>query len=811
MSKIYELVRFAILTGSQALNYDIRSNDVMPINYNADDKTFTLHTKNSTYQFQVDKLGFLLHLYYGPKSQGVMDWVLTFADRGFSGSPYDAGEDRTYSLDYLPQEFPMQGTGDYRSPLLVVRNEAGTFGCDLRYKGYEIIDGKYSLEGLPAVYDASECKRITRGESVDNEPDGFSAVYDDNIQECYHDGKLTSGANNSQTQSCDDDGNLGVKADTKHSQTLKIYLEGQRFRVTLLYGVLPEIDIITRAAILENFSDEIITVEKFQTACLDFTHGNFDLITFHGRHMMERQFDRRELHHGSSIIVSRRGMSSHQYNPFMILADHEANETSGQCWAMQFVYSGGFKAEAELDQFNQTRWQIGMAEEKFSYPVKPGEKLIAPEVIMTFSDEGLQKLSHNLHTCIRKHVCRGKYRDTPRPVILNSWEAFYFNFDGEKILELAEQAKSLGVDMLVLDDGWFGDRENDNAGLGDWTPNEKKLGCSLSNLADKVNSLGLKFGLWVEPEMVNEDSNLFREHPDWALTVPGKSPVRGRQQLVLDFSRAEVREYIYRALCKILDTCNIEYLKWDFNRSIADVYSRVEEDQGKVLYDYILGLYDFLERLKVNYPNVLIEGCAGGGGRFDAGMLYYTPQIWCSDNTDAIERLFIHYGTSFAYPMSTISAHVSACPNHQTGRSVSLKTRYVSALTGAFGYELNPSILSEDEKDEIREQIRDYKENSELITNGKYYRLAHEEILSAWEYVSPDGNSAIVCAVIVASKGNMPTVYITPRGLLPGTFYRDKKTGKVYASDALKNIGLPLNKPSGDYESYIFQFERVKA
>ena len=362
--------------------------------------------------------------------------------------------------------------------------------------------------------------------------------------------------------------------------------------------------------------------------------------------------------------------------------------------------------------------------------------------------------------------------------------------------------------MLVLDDGWFGERDNDDSGLGDWKPNEKKLGCSLSELADKINSLGVKFGLWVEPEMINEDSNLFREHPDWALTVPGKSPVRGRLQLVLDFSRSEVREHIYKSLCKILDTCNVEYLKWDFNRSIADVYSRVEDDQGKVLYDYILGLYEILEKLNQNYPNVLIEGCAGGGGRFDAGMLYYTPQIWCSDNTDAIERLAIHYGTSFGYPMSTISAHVSACPNHQTGRSVSLKTRYVSALTGAFGYELNPAKLSEEEKEEIREQVKNYKANAELIINGKYYRLSNDN-LSAWEYLAPDGSAALICAVVISNQGNMPTVYVTPRGLSHGKFYREKNTGQIYASDALMNIGLPLNKPSGDFESYLLYFERV--
>lgn len=727
----------------------------MPILFDKNTRIFTLNTENTTYQMQADSFGYLLHLYYGRKTQGVMNWELTFADRGFSGSPYDAGTDRTYSLDALPQEFPAQGTGDYRTPLLVLRDSRGTYGADLHYSGYEIHEGKYSLKGLPAVY---------------ANPD-------------------------------------------EDAQTLIITLKNDRLNlsVKLLYGVIPAKDIITRSVIVRNDGQDPVKIFRLGSACLDFTHGKFDLITFHGRHAMERLTDRQRMTHGTFTISSRRGMSSHQYNPFVILADHDTAETHGRCWGMQFVYSGGFEATAELEQFDQTRVTMGLSTEKFAYDLNTGEEITGPEVIMTFSSQGLEKLSHNYHRCIRENVCRGKYKLSPRPIVLNTWEALYMNFDGKKILEVAECAKGLGVDMLVLDDGWFMNRNDDFRALGDWKADEKKLGCTLGELVKSVNDLGLKFGLWVEPEMISEDSELFMTHPDWAMIIPNEKPVLGRNQLLLDMSRQDVREHIYSALADILSSSNTEYLKWDFNRSIASVYSHTAESQGKVLYNYVLGVYEILERLCENFPDVMIEGCAGGGGRFDAGMMYYTPQIWCSDNTDALDRLSIHYGTSFGYPASVIAAHVSVCPNHQTGRITPLNTRYTVSSYGAFGYELNPLKLTDEERAEISVQIEQYRTDQELITNGLYYRINKPEDTEffAWEYVSPDGAKALISAVIPSNHGNMPEIYITPRGLTPNAFYRDTATGKIYPSDALMDSGYPLPLPKGDYEASTMRLERL--
>ncbi|MBR0070257.1 MAG: alpha-galactosidase, partial [Synergistaceae bacterium] len=457
----------------------------MAIRFDEGKRIFTLTTGNTTYQMQADSYGYLLHLYYGIKTEGFTDWELTYADRGFSGSPYDLGKDRTYSLDALPQEFPVQGTGDYRSPMLIVSDSEGTYGADLRYAGHEIKQGKYSLSGLPAVY-----------------------------------------ANSSE-----------------ESQTLIITLKNERLslNVKLLYGVIPGKDIITRSVIVSNKGNKTFTIQKLCSSCIDFTHGNFDLITFYGRHAMERNYQRQELHHGTFSIGSRRGMSSHQYSPFVILADHDTNETHGRCWGMSFAYSGGFLCEAEHDQYNQTRLIMGLSTEKFSYELEPGESITAPEVIMTFSSEGLEKLTHNFHSCIRNNICRS----SPRPVVLNTWEALYLNFSGEKILDVAENAKALGVDMLVLDDGWFMNRNDDSQALGDWKADENKLGCKLGELVSKVKSIGLDFGIWVEPEMISEDSSLFREHSDWAMIIPNEKPVLGRNQLVLDLSRNDVREYIF--------------------------------------------------------------------------------------------------------------------------------------------------------------------------------------------------------------------------------------------------------------------------
>ena len=657
-------------------------------------------------------------------------------------------------MDTLPQEFPCYGNGDFRSTAFAVENLDGSMSCDLRYKSHKIFDGKYNLEGLPAVY-ASE----------------------------------------------------------QEAQTLEILMEDPvtGVKVVLLYGVLPAQDIITRSVCVKNESSGKIYLNKIESASLDFLYGDYELLTFYGRHAMELNVQRVPVVHGTQKIGSVRGTSSHQYNPMMILAEKETTEDKGNCYAMSFVYSGCFQGEVLKDQLNQTRMMLGLQEEAFRYPLETGEMFQAPEVILSYSSEGMNRLSQNLHHCIRQHICRGKYKEKIRPILINSWEAAYFDFTGDTIYELAKAAKEVDIDMLVMDDGWFGKRDDDNSGLGDWFVNEKKLGGTLGNLIKRINDLGVKFGIWIEPEMVSEDSDLYRKHPDWALTVPGRNPVRSRNQLVLDFSRKEVVDEIYDQICKVLDQGNIEYVKWDMNRSLMDVYSSVTRDQGRVLHDYVLGLYDFLERLVQRYPNLLIEGCSGGGGRFDAGMMYYTPQIWCSDNTDAIDRLRIQYGTSFGYPVSVVGSHVSAVPNHQTGRKTPLHTRGVVAMSGTFGYELNLMKLSEEEKQEIREQIAEYKSYAPIIQNGLYYRLSNPttEEICAWEFVHTDEkeqSKVLLNIVMQVIHGNMTVNYVKLQGLEEMAVYREEKSGKRYTGAALMYGGMPLPIEPGEYQAYQYCF-----
>ena len=720
----------------------------MGIVYSKSDRTFTIQTKSTTYQMQVDPYGFLLHLYYGKKTDGsCMDYLLTYYDRGFSGNPFDAGDDRTYSMDALPQEYPSYGTGDYRSTALIIENADGSTACDLRYRSHHIFNGKYKIPGLPAVY-----------------------------------------------------------ADETESQTLEIVMEDAvtGVEVTLQYGVLPDYDVITRSEKIVYRGEGKICIRKAQSACLDFVQGKYDLLTFYGRHAMERTMQREPVTHGSHVIGSVRGTSSHQYNPMMILADEHTTDQYGNCYAMSFVYSGNFKGETLKDQFGQTRALMGLQDEMFSYPLAEGETFYTPEVLLTFSGSGMNLLSQNLHRCIRQHICRGKYKESVRPVLVNSWEAAYFDFDGDTLYELAKEAKNAGIDMLVLDDGWFGKRDDDNSGLGDWFVNEKKLGGTLGDLIKKINDLGVKFGIWVEPEMISEDSDLYREHPDWALTIPGRNPVHARNQLVLDFSRKEVVDHIFDQICKVLDQGNIEYVKWDMNRSLMDVFSRGTEDQGRVMYDYVLGLYDFLERIVTRYPDLLIEGCSGGGGRFDAGMMYYTPQIWCSDNTDALDRLQIQYGTSFGYPVSAVGSHVSAVPNHQTGRITSLHTRGVVAMAGTFGYELNLGKLSEEEKQEIRLQVEEYRKFAPLIQTGLYYRLSDpaREEYAAWAFVSEDQKEVLLNVVLQEIHGNMTVNYVKLQGLKCSAIYRDTETGKIYNGAALMEAGIPMPVEMGEFKAY---------
>lgn len=720
----------------------------MAITFNETTRIFTLTTAHTTYQMQADAQGYLLHLYYGARTAGEMDYLLNYGDRGFSGNPNSAGNDRTYSLDALPQEYPSLGTGDFRNYALNIENADGSQCCNLVYITHEIEAGKYTLKGLPFV-----------------------------------------------------------RAEENEAETLKIILEDPVTKVELhlLYGVLEKEDIITRSVIIKNAGKAPVTVKKAQSACLDFLHGDYDLIKFHGRHAMERNMERMPVSHESIRIGSRRGTSSHQYNPGVILAGKNTNEDSGSCYGMLFVYSGNFLVEAEKDQYDQTRIQMGLTDDLFAYPLEAGAEFIAPEVILSYTNKGLSRLSQQYHHCIMNHICQGKYVHANRPVLINSWEAAYFDFTGDTIVELAKEAKALGIDMVVMDDGWFGKRNDDNSSLGDWYVNEKKLGGTLTKLIERVNAEGVKFGIWIEPEMVSEDSDLYREHPDWAITIPGRKPVRSRNQLVLDFSRKEVRDEIFKRICAVLDQGNVEYIKWDMNRSLADIYA------SNVTYDYVLGVYDFLEKLTNRYPDILIEGCSGGGGRFDAGMLYYTPQIWCSDNTDAINRTRIQYGTSFFYPVAAMGSHVSAVPNHQTGRVTSMHTRGVAAMSGTFGYELNPALLNAKEKAEIRAQLAQYREYQELIREGDYYRLSNpfQDNFAAWMVVSDDRSKALVSVIRLTAEANPPAAYVTLKGMEEDAFYREKTTGKVYPGAALMEAGILLPAAVSEYEAYQIALERV--
>lgn len=720
----------------------------MAITFNETTRIFTLTTAHTTYQMQADAQGYLLHLYYGARTAGEMDYLLNYGDRGFSGNPNSAGSDRTYSLDALPQEYPSLGTGDFRNYALNIENADGSQCCNPVYITHEIAAGKYTLKGLPFV-----------------------------------------------------------RAEENEAETLKIILEDPVTKVELhlLYGVLEKEDIITRSVIIKNAGKAPVTVKKAQSACLDFLHGDYDLIKFYGRHAMERNMERMPVSHESTRIGSRRGTSSHQYNPGVILAGKNTNEDSGSCYGMLFVYSGNFLVEAEKDQYDQTRIQMGLTDELFAYPLEAGAEFTAPEVILSYTNKGLSRLSQQYHHCIMNHICQGKYVHVNRPVLINSWEAAYFDFTGDTIVELAKEAKALGIDMVVMDDGWFGKRNDDNSSLGDWYVNEEKLGGTLTKLIERVNAEGVKFGIWIEPEMVSEDSDLYREHPDWAITIPGRKPVRSRNQLVLDFSRKEVRDEIFKRICAVLDQGNVEYIKWDMNRSLADIYA------PNVTYDYVLGVYDFLEKLTNRYPDILIEGCSGGGGRFDAGMLYYTPQIWCSDNTDAINRTRIQYGTSFFYPVAAMGSHVSAVPNHQTGRVTSMHTRGVAAMSGTFGYELNPALLNAKEKAEIRAQLAQYREYQELIREGDYYRLSNhfQDNFAAWMVVSDDRSKALVSVIRLTAEANPPAAYVTLKGMEEDAFYREKTTGKVYPGAALMEAGILLPAAVSEYEAYQIELERV--
>ena len=714
--------------------------------YDKENRTFTLHTNSTTYQMKVDQYSVLLHTYYGPRVTGAdMSFLIRQADRGFSPNPSEAGHCRTYSLDTLPQEYSTCGTGDFRLPSLELELADGSHISDLRFTGFEQREGKYALEGLPAFH----------GEG---------------------------------------------------GETLVLFLEdaAAQVAVELYYGVFPDYDLITRAVRVVNKGEGNVALCRAASLCLDFQRADLDMLTFDGRHAMERGMNRGALRPGVQSVGSVRGISSHQHNPFVVLCERDAGEDHGLCYGAMLLYSGNFEAAAERTQFEDTRLVMGIHPYHFRYTLAPGEGFTTPEAALICSPQGLTGMSRQFHRAIRERLLRSN-RTGRKPVLVNSWEATYFDFDAEKLMRLARAAASLGVELFVLDDGWFGTRNNDLGGLGDWWVNQEKLPGGLAGLAGQINALGMQFGLWIEPEMISEDSQLYREHPDWVLCAPGRGYTRGRSQLVLDFTRREVRDRIYADLRKVLESAPITYLKWDMNRSLTQVWSSAlsPERQGEVYHRYVLGVYELLERFHRDYPNILIEGCSGGGGRFDGGMLYYTPQIWCSDNTDAIDRLSIQYGTSFCYPACTMGAHVSAVPNEINRRVTPLETRGVVAMSGVFGYEMDLSRCTEEEKETIARQIRQYKACWDLVEQGDYYRLSPPDGgdgYAAWAHVSPDRRRALVSLVNCDLCAAPPFAVLRLKGLDPELRYRVNGE-ETYPGDVLMHAGYPLPLRRGDYSA----------
>ncbi len=729
----------------------------MSIEYNERGRLLTLTTANTGYQMQIDDLGFLRHLYYGGLI-GSQDMTYQFYDYdyAFSGNPIEYRKERTVSLDILPQEYTSFGIGDYRLNSLSVVNADGSRAACFKYVSHEIRAGKYAIPKLPSVYDN------------------------------------------------------GGEAETL-IVTMRDDVTGLVIR--LYYGVFEKLDIITRYTEFVNDGAAPIRLEKAASVCLDLPLGDWDLIHFQGKHCLERQPERQSIGHCLTTVASDRGMSSHQHNPFIIVCSHDATEEHGDCYGMMLAYSGSFRAELEKNQFHFVRAVMGISETAFSWTLQPGESFHTPEVILSFAD-GLAELSHRYHRVIRYNVCRGEYHLQKRPILINSWEANYFDINEDRMYSLAKEAAQVGIDLFVMDDGWFGARYDDNAGLGDWFVNLNKLPNGLKPLIEKINGLGMKFGIWVEPEMVNEDSDLYRAHPDWALTEPGRSPNFGRNQLVLDLSRVEVREYIYDWMSALLRENNVSYIKWDFNRSVCNVYSHVlpPERQGEVSHRFVLGLYELLDRLTSEFPHVLFEGCSGGGGRFDAGMLYYTPQIWTSDDTDPIKRLTIQGGTSYGYPLCVMGAHVSASPNHQTGRTTPIETRAVVAITGGFGHELDLGKVSGQDRELIKGQIAEFHKDEDLLHNGYYYRLTEvgKGYYAAWQVVSEDRSKSLVSLVIVDPQPNPAPLHIRLRGLDPDALYLIDEDVHLISGKALMNAGYTIPPILGDYTSAQLHLTRVE-
>lgn len=728
----------------------------MAIRFDEKNKVFHLDTPNTSYLIGLYKEKFLVHLHYGKKVAGdfAVEDAYTYPQMGYHLQT-PAG-DETYSEDSIPMEYPAVSGSDLRIPAFTAKYSDGGRKTEFSYVGCKITKGKPKLNGLPAAYTEN-----------DDEAD-----------------------------------------------TLEIELEDKvtGLRVILMYNVYNTCDIITRSVKAVNNGNEKIEITKIMSMSMDFFSADYDFVHFHGSWANERHIERIPLIHGNIKIDSIRGASSHQHNPFFMIAGKNADEFIGDAYGFGLVYSGNFVAGAEVNEDNSLRAYIGINDYDFNWTLNGGEEFQAPEVVMTYSDSGFNKMSQQFHYLVRKRICRGKFRDTQRPVLINNWEATYFDFNEEKIVNIAKTAQELGVELMVLDDGWFGKRNGDTCSLGDWYADKEKLPNGMESLAEKINDMGMKFGLWFEPEMISPDSDLYRAHPDWCIREPRREPTLGRNQLVLDLTRDDVCEYIIGFMSDILTKAPVSYVKWDMNRSMSDIYSSKlpAERQQETAHRYMLGLYKVLETLTTSFPDVLFEGCAGGGGRFDLGMFYYYPQFWTSDDSDAVQRMYIQYGTSMLYPSSVMGAHVSAVPNHQVGRTTPIETRGNVALLGRFGYELDLAKLSDEEKETVRNQIKFYKKWGQIIHTSDMYRLKSpfETNHMSMEFVSEDKKYVIIMYSSIMGNPNKETDKLYLKGLDEDAYYKNTETGRVYNGSLLANIGITMiNK--GDFTSEFIIFERV--
>ena len=741
----------------------------MNLQYLEEERIFRLDTPGTSYLIGiVGEEGFLGHIYYGGRLADLSGIKTLLRTEEAPYTPDTNDKERISFLDSFPMEYSFHGVGDYRESCVRVRDAAGAGAVCLTYVKHEIFRGKEKLPGLPAVFGGQD--------------DVMSLAI-----------------------TCEDKV-LGLRA-------------------VLKYSVFADTDAIAKSVCFTNLGEKPLYLEKALSGCLDMDNREFDVLTLHGSWGRERHMERKKLGHGKFKVSSLRDGNCHQEHPFLALLSPGADQDAGEVYGFHFVYSGNFMAQAEVNQFDSVRVVMGIEPEDFCWKLEPGESFQTPEMITVYSEKGLSGMTKSLHTLYRKHLIRSPYLHKRRPILINNWEGTYFDFNEEKLIEIARQSAALGIEMLVMDDGWFGDRCDDSRSLGDWQVNQEKLKGGLPYLVEQVKALGMQFGIWFEPEMISPDSRLYREHPDWAIAIPGRRPGMARNQYVLDLSRKEVRDHIMEEMFDILHSADIAYVKWDMNRPLTDLHSAAlaPDRQGELAHRFVLGMYEMQERLLAEFPGLLLENCSSGGGRFDPGMLYYSPQIWCSDDTDAVERLAIQESTAMLYPLSTIGAHVSVCPNHAVGRNTPLETRGFVALAGTFGYELDITKLTEEEKELVSRQTRLYGSLCELIREGDYYRLAsyqENHSYDCFQVNAADGGQALVFYTQVLNETNRKARFIPLRGLLEEARYAlyqaDIKTeelfvytNRIFSGSVLMKAGLPVERMWGDFQGRLLYLKKI--